>query len=88
MPTTWTSCAETVARVVPTINYPGATAFNNALDENLMASLTKAKTPEQAMADTEREWKRIARRIGENKILEAIKANKAAWPSVLDPVSG
>ena len=26
---------ETVARTVPTINYPGATAFHNALDENL-----------------------------------------------------
>ena len=44
---------ETVARTVPTINYPGATAFHNALDENLIAALTKAKTPEQAMADTE-----------------------------------
>ena len=44
---------ETVARTVPTINYPGATAFHNALDENLMAALTKAKTSEQAMADTE-----------------------------------
>ena len=44
---------ETVARTVPTINYPGATAFHNALDENLVAALTKAKTAEQAMADTE-----------------------------------
>ena len=35
---------ETVARTVPTINYPGATAFHNALDENLMAALTGAKT--------------------------------------------
>jgi multiple sugar transport system substrate-binding protein len=78
---------ETVARTVPTINYPGATAFHNALDENLMASLTKAKTPEQAMADTEREWKKIARRIGEDKLLEAIKTNKEAWPTVLDPIS-
>jgi multiple sugar transport system substrate-binding protein len=78
---------ETVARTVPTINYPGATAFHNALDENLMAALTKSKTPEQAMADTEREWTRIARRTGEDKLLEAIKANKAAWPTVIDPVS-
>ena len=45
---------ETVARTVPTINYPGATAFHNALDENLMAALTKSKTAEQAMADTEK----------------------------------
>ncbi|MGO4841368.1 sugar ABC transporter substrate-binding protein, partial [Rhizobiaceae sp. 2RAB30] len=77
---------ETVARTEPTNNYPGATAFHNALDENLVAALTKAKTPEQAMADTEAEWKKIARRTGEDKLLEAIKANKAAWPTVVDPV--
>ncbi|TIT32580.1 MAG: sugar ABC transporter substrate-binding protein, partial [Mesorhizobium sp.] len=78
---------ETVARTVPTINYPGATAFHNALDENLVAALTKAKTAEQAMADTEAEWKKIARRTGEEKLLEAIKTNKEAWPTVLDPIS-
>lgn len=77
---------EVVARTVPTINYPGATAFHNALDENLVAACTKSKTPEQAMADTEREWKRIARRIGEDKLLDAIRSNKASWPTVLDPV--
>jgi multiple sugar transport system substrate-binding protein len=77
---------ETVARTVPTINYPGATAFHNALDENLVGALTKSKTAEQAMADTEREWKRIARRTGEDKLLEAIKANKEAWPTITDPV--
>ena len=77
---------ETVQRTVPTINYPGATAFHNALDENLMGALTGAKTAESAMADTEREWRRIARRIGEEKLLEAIEANKAAWPTIIDPV--
>ena len=77
---------ETVPRTVPSINYPGATAFHNALDENLVAACTKAKTPEEAMADTEREWKRIARRIGPEKLAEAIKSNKSAWPTVLDPV--
>lgn len=78
---------DSVARTVPTINYPGATAFHNALDENLMAALTKSKTAEQAMADTEKQWKRIARRIGEDKLNEAIKANKAAWPTVTDPIA-
>jgi len=78
---------ESVARAVPTINYPGATAFHNALDENLVAALTKAKTAEQAMADTEKEWKRIARRIGEDKMVSAIKANMAAWPTVVDKVA-
>ena len=79
---------ETVARTVPSINYPGATAFHNALDENLVAACTKAKTPEQAMKDTAAEWAKIARRTGQEKIVEAIKSNKAAWPTVLDPISG
>lgn len=77
---------ETVARTVPTINYPGATAFHNALDENLVAALTKSKTSEQAMADTETQWLRIARRTGEDKLLEAIKSNKEAWPTITDPI--
>jgi multiple sugar transport system substrate-binding protein len=73
---------------VPSINYPGATAFHNALDENLVAALTKTKTAEAAMADTEKQWTRIARRIGEDKLIEAIKSNKQAWPTVLDPIAG
>jgi multiple sugar transport system substrate-binding protein len=77
---------ETIARSVPTINYPGATAFHNALDENLVAALTGSLTPAEAMEGTEREWKKIARRVGEEKLVEAIKANKAAWPELLDDV--
>ncbi|WP_112821847.1 extracellular solute-binding protein [Rhizobium sp. UBA1881] len=77
---------ETVSRVVPSINYPGATAFHSALDENLVAALTKAKTVQQAMADTEKQWTRIARRVGEDKLVEAIKTNKQAWPTLLDPL--
>lgn len=79
---------QSVERTVPTINYPGATAFHNALDENLVAALTKSKTPEQAMADTERQWQRVARRVGEEKLLDAIKSNKQAWPTALDAVAG
>ncbi len=78
---------DSVERAVPTINYPGATAFHNALDENLMAALTGSMDAEQAMANTERQWKRIARRVGEDKLTDAIQANKPAWPTVLDPVS-
>lgn len=78
---------ESVRRTVPTINYPGATAFHNALDENLVAALTGSMSAEEAMANTERSWKRISRRVGEDKLIEAIKANKAAWPDLVDPIS-
>ena len=77
---------ETVARTVPSINYPGATAFHNALDENLMAALTGAKSAEAAMADTSDEWVRIVRRTGEDKIIEAIQASRSAWPTIVDPI--
>jgi multiple sugar transport system substrate-binding protein len=77
---------ESVKRAVPTINYPGATAFHNALDENLVSALTGSMSAEEAMANTERQWKRIARRVGEDKLVDAIKANKSAWPTVVDPV--
>lgn len=77
---------ETVARTVPSINFAGATAYHNALDENLMAALTGTKTAEQAMADAAAEWEKITRRTGQDRIVEAVKANKAAWPTVLDPV--
>jgi len=79
---------ETAARSVPTINYPGATAFHNALDENLVAALTKSKSPEQAMADTAEEWKKITGKIGEDKIVDAIRNNSQAWPTILDPANG
>ena len=75
---------ETVARTVPTINYAGATAYHNALVENLMAALTGAKSPEEAMADVEAQWSKITRRTGEEKVIEAIKANRAGWPTVVD----
>ena len=76
---------ESIRRAVPSINYPGATAFHNALDENLVAALTGDRTPEEAMERTEREWQRIARRIGEEKLQEAIAFNNGAWPTITDP---
>jgi multiple sugar transport system substrate-binding protein len=77
---------ESVARTVPSINFAGATAFHSALDENLVASLTGAKTAQQAMADTAASWKQTFDKIGSEKMLEAIKTNKAAWPTVVDPI--
>ena len=67
---------ETVARTVPSINYPGATAFHNALDENLMASLTGAKTAAQAMADTADAWAKITRRTGRTRRRSALQLAK------------
>ena len=51
-----------------------------------VAALTGAKTPEQAMSDTSDQWARITRRTGEDKVIEAIQASRAAWPTIVDPV--
>ncbi len=78
---------ETVARTVPSINYLGATAFHDALDENLMAALTGEKTAEEAMADTSSEWERIVRRTGEDKVIDTIQKATSAWPTIIDPLA-
>jgi multiple sugar transport system substrate-binding protein len=62
---------ETVPRTVPSINYPGATAFHNALDENLVAACTKTKTPEAAMADT----------VGQAALLVLIASSSLSSPT-------
>ena len=38
------------------------------------------------MADAAKQWKRIVRRQGQEKLAEVIKANRKAWPSVVDSV--
>ena len=52
----------------------------------LDATRLDTMSPEEAMENTERQWTRIARRVGEEKLLEAIRTNQDAWPTVLDPL--
>ena len=75
---------ETIKRSVPSINFAGTQSFHNALDENLLAALTNEKSAEEAMSDTTKDWQRIVRRQGEDKMVEAIKTNRAAWPTTVD----
>jgi multiple sugar transport system substrate-binding protein len=75
---------ETIKRAVPTINYSGAAAYHKALDENLMAALSGQQTAEEAMQKTEKEWEKVTHRIGEEKIIKAIKTSMPAWPTIED----
>ncbi len=75
---------ETIKRSVPSINYAGAGSFHSALDENLVAALTKKVTPEEAMEKTEKAWKQTIRKIGEKKMVAAIQGGLSAWPTALD----
>ena len=75
---------ETIKRAVPTINYLGASAYHKALDENLMAALSGQQTAEEAMQKVDKEWQKVTQRIGEEKIVQAIKASMPAWPTIED----
>lgn len=76
--------AEGIKRMVPPLKISGATEYALALDTNLQAVMTGQKTPEQAMADTEAEWEKITERIGREKQIAAIKAERAAWPTLVE----
>jgi multiple sugar transport system substrate-binding protein len=75
---------ETIARSVPSLNFGGQTALDNALDEELQAALTGQKTPRQAMDAAQGKWEQIIRRQKSKGIIESIKASKAAWPTGAD----
>jgi multiple sugar transport system substrate-binding protein len=74
---------ETIARAVPSINFAGQGALDNALDENLQAALTGKVTAEQAMKDTEQAWKKIISRRRDETVA-AIRAQRASWPTIID----
>lgn len=76
----------TIARSVPSINFAGQTALDNALDEELQAAITGQKTAKQAMDDAQRKWERIIKRQKRNGIIDAIKASRKTWPTIVDPI--
>lgn len=75
---------ETIKRAVPTINYTGASSYHKALDDNLVAALTGKQTAEEAMANTAKDWEKVTRRIGEEKITKAIRTSLPSWPTIED----
>jgi multiple sugar transport system substrate-binding protein len=75
---------ETIKRSAPTINFAGQTAFDNALDEQLQSALAGQITAEQAMKRAAKAWRKIIRKKGEKRMVEAIRKSKAAWPTIID----
>ena len=42
-------------------------------------------TPAEAMKNASKAWRKIIRKKGEDRMIEAIRAsNKAAWPTIID----
>ncbi|MEX3009586.1 extracellular solute-binding protein [Hoeflea sp. TYP-13] len=75
---------KTIARSVPSINFAGQTAFDNALDEELQAAITGQKTAAEAMRAASKKWQRIIRKRQRKGILDAIAASRQTWPSIVD----
>lgn len=75
---------ETIKRSAPTINFAGQLAFDNALDEEIQAALVGDQSPADAMRKAAKRWKKIIRKKGEDRMIEAIRASKTGWPSIID----
>ncbi len=78
------SIPATIARSVPSINFAGQTALDNALDEEIQAAITGQKTAREAMDAAQRKWERVIKRQRRNGIVDAIKASRETWPTIVD----
>ena len=75
---------ESIKRSSPPIIIPGVIEYRTALDTALQQALAGQKSPAQAMKDCAAEWNKITDRKGRDKQIEAIKATRAAWPTLVD----
>jgi multiple sugar transport system substrate-binding protein len=75
---------ESIKRSSPPIILPGVTEYRTALDTALQQALAGQKTAKQAMQECAEEWNKITDRKGRDKQIKAVKAAKAAWPTVVD----
>ena len=77
---------ETIKRSAPTLKLSGTGAMHQILDDNLQAAFAGSKTPKEAIQDTAEGWRRIVRKKGETKMVDAIIADRNAWPTIIDEV--
>ncbi|MBM3517265.1 MAG: hypothetical protein FJX56_05140 [Alphaproteobacteria bacterium] len=75
---------ETVKLGAPTLNLSGAQAMHNALDENLQAAFAGQLTAKEAMDATAKRWRQIIKKKGETKMVDAILADRKAWPTIVE----
>jgi multiple sugar transport system substrate-binding protein len=74
----------TIERSIPPITLNGTNEYVNALDDNLQAAMTGAKTAEQAMEHTASEWEKITDRLGRDKQIVAMRELAKTYPKVVD----
>jgi multiple sugar transport system substrate-binding protein len=74
-----------IPRTAPPIRFRGAGQYHQALDEELQKALTKQQSPARAMKRIADRWDRITERLGTEGQVEAIKADRGAWPDETGP---
>jgi multiple sugar transport system substrate-binding protein len=75
---------KTVNYAAPMLSLPGTQAMHQALDENIQACFAGTLTAKEAMKNTAKRWRRIVRKKGEDRMVEAIIQDRKAWPTVIE----
>ena len=60
--------------MLPYMHITGTQEYYDALDSNLSAAMSGAKTPQQALDDTAAQWEAITDRLGRDKQLQAYQS--------------
>jgi len=66
----------------PPIMLPGYLEFTDILDKNLADAFTGAIKGDQALKQTEEEWKEVIKRVGAKRLAPDLATYKAAMPKV------
>ncbi len=75
---------ETIQRAAPMLKLSGTGAMHQILDENLQRCFAGQQTAAEAMKVVAGEWRRIIRKKGETKMIDAIIADREGWPTIID----
>jgi len=75
---------KTINYAAPMLSLPGTQAMHQALDENIQAAFAGTITAKEAMQNTAKRWRRIVQKKGEDRMVEAIIADRQAWPTTVD----
>jgi multiple sugar transport system substrate-binding protein len=80
------TASKNIERAIPSINFEGELILHSELDRNLMAVITGAMSPEEAMSKTATVWRGyIASKPAD--YIDRINDYQKLWPTLTDPVT-
>jgi len=75
---------KTINYAAPMLSLPGTQAMHQSLDENIQACFAGTMDAKTAMQRTAKKWRKIVRKKGEDRMIEAIIADRKSWPTTVD----